>query len=46
MRHPPAWVSASDLEELRQTSDEMALVLDDLSGLKERIKLLQEEIAA
>ncbi len=46
MRHPPAWVSAHDLEELRQTSDEMALVLDDLGGLKERIKLLQEEIAA
>lgn len=46
MRHPPAWVSAPDLEELRQTSDEMALVLDDLGGLKERIKLLQEEIAA
>jgi len=46
MRHPPVWVSAHDLEELRQTSDEMALVLDDLGGLKERIKLLQEEIAA
>lgn len=46
MRHPPAWVGSDDLEELRQTSDEMALVLNDLSGLKERIKLLQEEIAA
>lgn len=46
MRHPPAWVYTTDLEELRQTSDEMALVLNDLGGLKERIKLLQEEIAA
>lgn len=46
MRHPPAWVHAGDLEELRQTSEEMALVLNDLGGLKERIKLLQEEIAA
>lgn len=46
MRHPPPWISAQDLEELRQTSDEMALVMNDLSGLKERIKLLQEEIAA
>jgi zinc transporter len=46
MRHPPAWVNSADLEELQQTSDEMALVLNDLSGLKERIKLLQEEIAA
>ncbi len=46
MRHPPQWVSAEDLEELRQTSDEMALVINDLAGLKERIKLLQEEIAA
>jgi zinc transporter len=34
------------LDELRQTSDEMALVMNDLGGLKERIKLLQEEIAA
>ena len=46
MRHPPQWVSPSDLEELRQTSDEMALVMNDLGSLKERIKLLQEEIAA
>lgn len=46
MRHPPRWVSTEDLEELRQTSDEMAMVMSDLSGLKERIKLLQEEIAA
>lgn len=46
MRHPPPWVHAPDLEEIRQTSDEMALVLNDLGGLKERIKLLQEEIAA
>jgi zinc transporter len=46
MRHPPAWISSADLDELRQTSDEMALVMNDLSGLKERIKLLQEEIAA
>lgn len=46
MRHPPSWVSAADLDELRQTSDEMALVINDLAGLKERIKLLQEEIAA
>ncbi len=46
MRHPPAWISSADLDELRQTSDELALVMNDLGGLKERIKLLQEEIAA
>ena len=46
MRTPPPWVSTGDLDELRQTSDEMALVITDLGALKERIKLLQEEIAA
>lgn len=46
MRTPPAWIRSGDLEELRQTSDEMSLVLNDMGALKERIKLLQEEIAA
>lgn len=43
---PPAWLSAADVQSLRDSTEEFSLVLGDLSGLAERIKLLQEEIAA
>jgi zinc transporter len=46
LRLPPPWVTAVDLEELRQATEEFTLILRDLSELQERIKLLQEEIAA
>lgn len=46
LRHPPPWVAAHDLDELRQSTEEFSLVIRDLSALQERIKLLQEEIAA
>ena len=46
LRQPPLWVAESDLEELRQATEEFSLVLRDLTALQERIKLLQEEIAA
>ena len=35
-----------DLEALRQATEEFSLTIRDMSELKERIKLLQEEIAA
>ena len=34
------------LQELRQASEEFSVVLRDMASLQERIKLLQEEIAA
>jgi zinc transporter len=34
------------MQELRQSTEESALVISDLTALGERIKLLQEEIAA
>ncbi len=43
---PPAWVAESDVQELRQSTEEFAMVLSDMASLQERIKLLQEEIAA
>lgn len=43
---PPAWLSARDVQSLRDSTEEFSLVLGDLAGLAERIKLLQEEIAA
>ena len=46
LRQPPPWIAEGDLEELRQATEEFSLVLRDLAELQERIKLLQEEVAA
>lgn len=46
LQRPPVWMSELDTQELRQSSEEFAVVLSDMSSLQERIKLLQEEIAA
>jgi len=46
LRLPPPWVTAQALEELRQATEEFTLIIRDVSELQERIKLLQEEIAA
>ena len=46
LRQPPPWITAHDLDELRQSTEEVSLVISDLAALQERIKLLQEEMAA
>ena len=46
LQRPPAWVAERDVQELRQSTEEFSLVLADMSSLQERIKLIQEEIAA
>ncbi len=46
LQRPPRWIAESDLQELRQSSEEFSAVLTDMASLQERIKLLQEEIAA
>ncbi|MFK3796211.1 transporter [Pseudomonas sp. NPDC088444] len=46
LHRPPQWLQEEDLQELRQSTEESALVISDLTALGERIKLLQEEIAA
>lgn len=46
LRQPPPWIALHGLDELRQSTEEFSLVLRDLATLQERIKLLQEEIAA
>ncbi|MDC8756548.1 transporter [Janthinobacterium fluminis] len=43
---PPVWIAELDTQELRQSTEEFSVVLSDMSSLQERIKLLQEEIAA
>ena len=46
LQHPPVWMGAEDAQELRDSTEEFSVVLRDMQGLQERIKLLQEEIAA
>jgi zinc transporter len=46
LQRPPAWMAELDTQELRQSSEEFSVVLSDMASLQERIKLLQEEIAA
>lgn len=43
---PPVWIDEVDRQELRQSTEEFTVVLRDMSALQERIKLLQEELAA
>ena len=46
LQRPPPWIADDDLQDLRQSSEEFSAVLTDMASLQERIKLLQEEIAA
>ena len=46
LQRPPYWVAESDSQDLRQSTEEFSVVLNDMAALQERIKLLQEEIAA
>lgn len=46
LQRPPSWIAEADLQDLRQSSEEFAAVLSDMASSQERIKLLQEEIAA
>ncbi len=46
LQRPPAWIAELDSQELRQSTEEFSVVLSDMASLQERIKLLQEEIAA
>ncbi len=46
LQKPPRWLAENDVQELRQSTEEFALVLNEMGSLQERIKLLQEELAA
>lgn len=46
LNRPPQWLQKEDVRELRKSTEEFALIINDLTALGERIKLLQEEIAA
>jgi zinc transporter len=46
LQQPPRWMAAGDLADMRQATEEFSLVIRDLAVLQERIRLLQEELAA
>lgn len=46
LNKPPCWISGEDLQVLRQAAEEFSAAVVDAGALTERIKLLQEEIAA
>jgi zinc transporter len=46
LSRPPAWVSEPDLQDLRQSAEEFNTTVTDSVALVERIKLIQEELAA
>jgi zinc transporter len=46
LSRPPAWLSAEDLQDLRDSTEEFQAAVSDSGALVERVKLLQEELAA
>ncbi|MGY0193999.1 transporter [Leptothrix sp. BB-4] len=46
LQHPPAWMDERDTQGLRDATEEFSVVLRDMVALQERVKLLQEEVAA
>lgn len=46
LMRPPKWIGDDDRQDLRQSTEEFASVIQDIGALQERIKLLQEEISA
>jgi zinc transporter len=46
LQHPPEWMQDNDVQELREALEEFTVVLRDMVSLQERVKLLQEEVAA
>jgi zinc transporter len=46
LNRPPAWVTEEDVRDLRQAAEELAAAVTDSAALGERVRLIQEEIAA
>lgn len=45
LNRPPRWMAEQDATDLRQAAEAFTLAIGDLDELRERIKLLQEELA-
>jgi zinc transporter len=46
LSRPPSWLSEQDVQELRQAAEEFSAAVADSAALVERVKILQEELAA
>lgn len=46
LTRPPRWMEEADVQELREAAEEFAAAVADCSALVERVKILQEELAA
>jgi zinc transporter len=46
LNRPPTWISEPDLQDLRQSAEEFNTAVADSAALVERVKLIQEELAA
>lgn len=46
LNRPPHWFGEIDVQELRNSTEEFAAILNDLAALQERTKLLQEEMSS
>jgi zinc transporter len=46
LNRPPDWVGEKDLQDLREAAEEFSTAVADCAALVERVKLLQEELAA
>ncbi|MDI9238391.1 transporter [Lysobacter sp. LF1] len=46
LNRPPAWISRDDVADLRQAAEEFSTAIGDSATLVERVKLIQEELAA
>jgi zinc transporter len=46
LSRPPAWLAEEDVQDLRQAAEEFSTAVADSAALVERIKILQEELAA
>ena len=46
LSRPPGWIDDEDLQDLRQSAEEFSASVGDTAALGERVKLIQEELAA
>lgn len=46
LNRPPGWIGSEDVIELRQAAEEFSASIADSAALVERVKLIQEELAA
>lgn len=44
LARPPRWLHPDDVQDLRESTEEFSVVISDVAGLIERVRLLQEEI--